>query len=287
MQTNYQRYANLEGWASITVNLLLFILKYWAGIVTGSIALIADAWHTLSDSVTSVIVLIGFKYRDKPADKDHPFGHGRAELIASLIIGVLLAIIAFNFVLESIHILRNHVAANFGMIAIIVTALSVLVKEGMAQYAFWAARKIKSNALRADAWHHRSDALSSVIILAGIFINPFFWWIDGVLGIAVAIFIFYTAYGIMADAINPLLGETPDPDIIAEIKQICDEKSDSNTNVHHFHIHNYGDHTELTFHIKLPGTHSLDQAHEIATQIENEIKSQLNISATIHMEPTA
>lgn len=284
-QARKQFIANLEGWLSVGLNLVLFVLKFWAGIVTGSIALIADAWHTLSDSVTSVIVIIGFRYKKKPADSEHPFGHGRAELIASLIIGVMLVVIAFDFVMQSIAVLRSQEQVRFGTIAIVATVVSIVAKELMAQFGFWAARTVNSNALRADAWHHRSDALSSLIILAGIFISPYFWWIDGALGIAVAIFITYTAYEIMADAVNPLLGEIPDPDLVRKIVRICDEEIKADTRPHHFHIHNYGDHTELTFHLKLDGAYSLDHAHDIATEIEERINEELNIETTIHMEP--
>lgn len=285
LQAKKQFIANLEGWSSVGLNIALFALKIWAGIVTGSIALIADAWHTLTDSITSVIVIIGFRYKKKPADSEHPFGHGRAELIASLIIGVLLIVIAFDFVLQSISILRNHEQTTFGTLAIVATTISIIAKEIMAQFGFWAARHVKSTALRADAWHHRSDALSSLIILVGIFLNPYFWWIDGALGIAVAIFIVYTAYEIMADAVNPLLGEMPDPQLIQKIKLICDERIKAETRPHHFHIHNYGDHAELTFHLKLVGSISLDEAHTIATEIEKQINDQYGIETTIHMEP--
>jgi len=101
MKKNNKKLSYIEGWLSITSNILLFILKYWVGIVTGSIAIIADAWHSLTDSISSIVVLIGAKVSSKPADKNHPFGHGRAELIASLIIGVLLAVIAFSFLEKS------------------------------------------------------------------------------------------------------------------------------------------------------------------------------------------
>jgi len=275
-----------EGWFSVGVNILLFLLKYWAGLVTGSIALIADAWHTLSDSISSVIVILGYRIKSKPADQEHPFGHGRAELIAALIIGVLLATIAFNFLIESIRILQNHEPVVFGNVAIIVTIISILMKEAMAQYALWAAKRLNSNALRADGWHHRSDSISSIIILIGIFIGPYFWWIDGALGIAVSLFIFHTSYSILMEAINPLLGELPDPDMIQKIKSICDNRIKIDANLHHFHIHRYGDHSELTFHIKLPGEFSLDKAHDIATEIETEINDKFNIETTIHMEPS-
>ena len=279
--------AEMEGWISTFTNLFLFILKYWAGIITGSIALIADAWHTLSDSISSVIVIITMRYKKKPADGDHPFGHGRVELISALIIGVFLVVIGFNFILESIAILRLKSSANFGLVAIIVTIISILGKEGLARYALWSAKKISSKTIHADAWHHRSDALSSLIILIGIFFGTYFWWIDGVLGIIVAMFIFYAAYDILAGAINPLIGEIPDQELITSIKNICAKEINIEVNIHNFHMHRYGDHTELTFHIKMPGEYSLEKAHTVATKLEKLIKNELNIEPTIHMEPFA
>ena len=129
MKSDIKRLSYIEGWISIFVNLILFILKFWAGLATGSIAIIADAWHTLSDSISSIIVLIGAKVSTKPADKQHPFGHGRAELITSSIIGVFLAIVAFSFLEESIKKLQQHDSVTFGMIAIVVTVVSILAKE--------------------------------------------------------------------------------------------------------------------------------------------------------------
>ncbi|HAF28331.1 MAG TPA: cation transporter [Bacteroidales bacterium] len=280
---NYLKY--LEGWLSIFVNIFLFVIKYWAGIVTGSVAIIADAWHTLSDSISSVVVLVSVKVSSKPADKEHPFGHGRAELIASIIIGMILAVIAFEFVLESFQKLKNHEAVHFGKIAIIATVISIIVKELLAQFAFWAGKKTKSVTLKADAWHHRSDAISSVIILVGIFLGPYFWWIDGVLGMIVAIMIFYAAYEIIRDASNPLMGEEPDIELVNQISEIAKQKSGWDAKVHHIHLHRYGDHTELTFHIKLPKEMNLEKAHDVCSQIEKTIKSDLNIEATIHSEP--
>jgi len=272
-----------EGWLSIIINMLLFGLKYWAGIVTGSIAITADAWHTLTDSISSIIILIGAKVSSKPADKNHPFGHGRAELIASLIIGVLLAVIAFSFLEKSIGILKNQEKVLYGKIAIMVTIFSIILKEILAQFAFWAWRKSGSIALKADGWHHRSDAISSLIILAGIFIGKYFWWTDGVLGLVVSILIFKAAYDIFRDSISPMLGSSPDKNLMKKVKNIC-KQINSNTRAHHFHIHEYGNHTELTFHIYLPANIYLDEAHKISEQIEDKIRESLNIESTIHME---
>lgn len=131
------RIALTEGWLSIILNIFLFGIKYWAGIVTGSIAIIADAWHTLTDSISSVIILIGIKISAKPADEEHPYGHGRAEIIAAIIVSILLVIIGLFFIKESFLKLRSHDIIIFGFPAIIDTAISIIAKEIMAQYAFW------------------------------------------------------------------------------------------------------------------------------------------------------
>lgn len=184
----------LEGTISIALNTLLFGLKFWVGTKTFSIAIIADAWHTLSDSLTSLVVIIGFKVSSKPADKKHPYGHGRAEIISSVIIGTMLAIVGFNFLIASIQRFINQQSASYGNLAIIVFIISVIVKEGLAQFSIRAGKKINSQSLIADGWHHRSDALVSLMVLVGIFMGGYFWWVDSIMGIIVSLAIFYTTY---------------------------------------------------------------------------------------------
>lgn len=280
-----QKLAEFEGWLSIVANVLLFGVKYWAGVVTGSVAIIADAWHTLSDSLSSVFVIVGAKMSAKPADKDHPFGHGRAELIASILIGSLLGVIAYSFIIEGIAALREHKQANFGTLAIVVTVASILIKEGMAQYAFWIYRKTKMQSVKADGWHHRSDAISSVVVLVGIVLGRFFWWMDGVLGIVVAILIFHAAYTIIRSSGSSIMGEKPDDKFIDEIKSICNESAGFNVFPHHFHLHNYVYHKELTFHIFLKGEMTIEKGHEIANKIECDILNRYGVETTIHIEP--
>ena len=277
--------AFIEGVLSIIANILLFGLKYWAGIVSGSIAIMADAWHTLSDSLSSVIVLLGAKFSKKPADKDHPFGHGRADLIAAFIIGIMLLLVAFDFVLESYDALKNRESSMFGSLAIIVMITSVVLKELLAQFAFWGAKKAESKVLKADAWHHRSDAISSLIILIGIFLGKYFWWLDGALGLIVALLIGYAAYEIIRDSIYTLLGESPSEDIIEKLKLTCERCYPEDLKPHHFHVHSYGDHNEITFHICLPPDMSIREAHEIVDYIENQIAAEFGYSATLHIDP--
>ena len=283
---NRTRLGNIEGWLSIAGNIGLFILKYWAGVITGSIALIADAWHTLSDSFSSVIVLIGIKVSKKPADREHPFGHGRAELIASLVIGMLLVFIAFNFLTESIKRLQAHESVNYGTIALVAVIASIAVKEALAQFAIRAGKKTGSNTLKADGWHHRTDAISSVLILTGIFVGKYFWWIDGVLGIIVTGMIAWAAYEILRDAIQPLLGEKPSEKLKNRLHTLSRETLGFDPEIHHIHIHSYGEHVELTFHITLPSDMTLKRAHKHVVSLEQKIQDELEMIPTIHTDPS-
>lgn len=275
----------LEGTISIFVNIALFSIKLWAGIVSGSIALTADAWHTLSDSLSSIIVIFGAKLSSKKPDMEHPFGHGRWEQIAAIFIGFLLGIIAYDFLKDSIGNFQSKESANFGTLAIVVTIISIIVKEALAQYAFFIARNTNNLSVKADGWHHRTDAISSVIVLIGIFFTDHFWWIDSVLGIAIAMMLFYASYKIIKDAVNKLLGEKPSDEIIEKVEHIIRTQYPKDVTPHHYHIHNYISKQELTFHIRVENTMDILSAHQIASKIENKIKEELDIMATIHIEP--
>lgn len=257
-----------EGLVSVILNLLLFVLKYYAGIASASLALIADAWHTLSDSLTSLVVILGIKLSSKKPDKEHPFGHGRWEQISALIIAILLALVGVEFMKDAIAKLRGHEAADFGWLAYLATVASIVLKEGLARYAFYIARKTGNAAVKADGWHHRSDALSSLMVLAGLFLSPYFWWIDSVLGMLISFMLFYAAYGIIREAVNKILGEEPSEEVIGKVEQIVKAEMGNVAYPHHYHIHHYGDHIEFTFHIKVPGEETVEEAHRKATLIE-------------------
>lgn len=276
----------LEGIISVIVNTVLFVVKFWAGVVTGSIALTADAWHTLSDSLSSIIVIVAVRLSSKKPDNEHPFGHGRWEQIAALFIAFLLGIIAFDFLKDSIVQFQNHESTAFGTIAIVVTIISVVVKEALAQYAFYVGRKTENVSITADGWHHRTDALSSVVVLVGILFAKQFWWVDSVLGAIISLMLFYATYQIAKEAINKILGEKPSAELIEKIKNSLQHYDLEKLQLHHFHIHNYVGHQELTFHIKLKNDLSIEEGHRIATEIENIIHEKLGIVSTIHVEPT-
>ncbi|MCB0806946.1 MAG: cation transporter [Bacteroidales bacterium] len=274
-----------QGIISIVVNILLFILKYWAGIVSGSVAIIADAWHTLSDSFSSLIVIGGVRLSSRKPTHKHPFGFGRWEQIAAFFIAFLLGIIAYEFARESVQNYLNRETASYGTIAIAVTVLSVVIKEALAQYSFYTYRKSGNPSLRADGWHHRSDALSSLVILVGIFLARYYWWIDSALGLIISLLLGYAVFDILRDTITRLLGEKPSEELIAKLLLTIRESVSTDLQPHHFHIHNYGTHSELTFHIKLSEETDIRTGHEIATQIEKRIQEKHNIETTIHIEP--
>ena len=282
---NKKRAGYIEGVVSIVINTLLFFLKLWVGIITGSIALKADAWHTLSDSVSSVVVVVATKLSSKKPDKEHPFGHGRWEQIAALIIAFILAVIAWGFLKDSFIKFNDREATEFGIWAIVVTIISIIAKEALSQYAFYIGRKTDNDTVKADGWHHRSDALSSVVVLIGILFAKKFWWIDSALGAIISFMLFYATFKIAKDTINKLLGEKPNPELIEKITALIETESGSKIQPHHFHIHNYINHRELTFHIKVDKNMIIAKAHELATKIEKRIFTEFDIVATIHIEP--
>ena len=281
-----QKLGYLEGWLSAVLNILLFVLKLWAGIVTGSVAMIADAWHTLSDTLTSAIVLAGFYIAGKPKDKKHPFGHGRAELICAMIIGTLLGVVGFTFLKESYLQILHHTVVEFRVAGIIIFAVSAVIKEGLAQFSVWAGKKINSKALIADGWHHRSDAIASLLIVIGALIGKHFWWIDGVLGIIVSLLILYAAFETLKNTADTLLGQDIGEELVDKVTKTLNEIApEIISDAHHFHLHQYGDHEEITLHLKMPGDFSLHKAHELASKVENELREKYNLEPTIHFEP--
>lgn len=283
-KSRVNRLAMWEGWLSIIINTILFGLKYWVGINTASIAIIADAWHTLFDSFTSLVVLWGAKSSAQPPDRKHPFGHGRIEVIASVIIGAVLATVGLNFLIESVRRLINRETAAYSVLAIVVFAASMICKEALARFSIRSGRKTDSRSLIADGWHHRSDAIASTLILIGILSGRYFWWIDGVLGIAVSLVIFWATFDILRISVSSLIGEQPDAELINKLRKLVVENVALDVDLHHLHLHQYGQHKELTFHISLPQDLKLREAHSIANNLETLIHERLGLQATIHVD---
>jgi cation diffusion facilitator family transporter len=285
---NREKAQVFEGILSVVVNAVLFGVKFWVGMLTGSIALIADAWHTLSDSLTSVFVAFSVKLQSKKADKEHPFGHGRWEQISSIFVAFFLGIVGYEFLMNSIGRFKNKESVIYGTLAIVVTIISILVKEILAQIAFYIGRKTDNVIVKADGWHHRSDSLSSVVVLIGILITKFttdLWWMDSVLGMFCSLAIFYAAFAILKESISRLLGEEPKQELIEKLQNAIKIIYKDDLNIHHIHIHNYISHKELTLHIRLNKNMTIEEGHKVATIIEKMIFEELDMVVTIHVEP--
>jgi cation diffusion facilitator family transporter len=274
-----------EGLVSIFVDVVLFVIKFYLGLIHNSIAVVADAVHTLSDAGTSVVVVISFWIAYKPPDKGHPFGHGRAEQIGAVIVGTLLGVAGFEFLMSSYEKLSSREALTFSWFLVGVLLLSSLVKELLARWAFRLGGSYESRSIVGDAWHHRSDAIATTLLALGILVGADYWWVDGVLGIIVSLVIVYTSIKIILETSRELLGSEPTRREEELLIDLAREVSPLIEDVHHIHIHKYGDHVEASLHIKLPNTMKLEEAHEIATKLENRIKDRLGWEATVHPEP--
>lgn len=276
--------AYLEGVISIVINTILFFFKYYVGVLYNSVAIIADSFHTLSDSLTSVVLILGYRITGKPPDQEHPFGHGRAEFIGGLIIGVLLAMVGYEFTIKSVEKLINKLSLTFSYALLIVLIASALIKLLLSWWAYHLGKKSYSQPIVADAWHHISDSLATGLLAIAIFLGKDYWWIDGVLGIVVSGIIFFTSAKIIYDASSELLGKAPTRGELEVLEKVVREEYPEVKRLHHVHFHKYGDHIEVTFHVELPGNISLKEAHEIVTKMENAIRKKLGYEATIHVE---
>ncbi|GBD95129.1 ferrous-iron efflux pump FieF [bacterium BMS3Abin05] len=279
------RYGYLEGWTSIVINFVIFVIKIVFGFLINSISLIADAFHTLSDISTSVIVLFGFRIAQKPSDKEHPFGHGRMEPIATLIIATMLSVTGIEIGKYSIErIIHPHpIEASWIVIGII--AFTVIPKELLAQFSRQLGQMIKSPTLEADFWHHHTDALSSIMVIIALILGRFnFPYLDGYAGVFVAIMIIYMGFKIAQKSADYLLGATPDPALISKLKKLV-LSFDEVLDVYDIVVHQYGQSKIASLHIEIPDSFSLKKAHEIVEKIEEEASKKLNISLSIHTDP--
>jgi cation diffusion facilitator family transporter len=276
----------LEAWVSIIGNIFLFILKLLIGLAINSLSLIADAFHSLSDVLTSIVVLIGFAIGEKPPDEEHPFGHGRVEIIATLIIAFMLIIVALDLGRSAITRIISPKKVEFSIIAIIFIFASALFKEWMASFSIFLGKKINASSLIADAWHHRSDAIASLLIGFGlIFMRYNIYLIDGILALGVAALIGLVAIQLIISSSNTLIGKAPDPELIEKIKQISSTVPGV-LNIHDIYVHDYNIHKIISLHVEINNNLSANEGHEIASTVEEKIKEATHAyNVTVHIDP--
>ncbi len=278
-------YGVFEGWISIIGNTALFIVKLIIGLSVGSAALIADAIHTLTDSATSAVVIVGFKMSRKPSDRKHPFGHGRIEPVATLIIAILLFVAGFELLKHSIgSILTPTVGiASYGIIAIVFG--TALAKELMARFSFILGDLIDSATLKADALHHRTDAISTLLVIVALIASRFGWTqVDGIMGIGVSLAIFGSAWSIAREAVSPLIGEAPSQSLLHEIEAACRTVTHV-LGVHDIVVHNYGENRVVSLHIEVSHHLTALAVHDIAEDVEESVGRITGGMVVVHMDP--
>ncbi len=279
------QYGALEGWTSIIVNVILFGIKFSIGLSIQSVSLIADAAHTLADSATSLVVVICFKIAKRPPDKRHPFGHDRMESIAALIVSVLLFVAAFELLQGAVHRVLNPAGMVVSSWVIAVIIGTVLVKEFMARFAFELGDLIDSDALRADALHHRSDVVATALVVVALVASRFGYdRVDGVMGVAVSLIIGYCAYSIAEKAVDQLLGAAPSPEKLARIHALARARPDV-LGVHDIILHKYGRTNVVSLHIEVSDGHPAAKHHQLAEEIEEDVSGQVGGLAIVHVDP--
>jgi cation diffusion facilitator family transporter len=275
----------LEGWVSVVTNSVLTVFKGWLGFLTGSVALLADAAHTFADSLTSVVVIVGFRMTRKPADREHPFGHGRVESVAGVVVAVLLGVTAFEMGRAGVErILEPQpVRAEWWVIAAV--AATLLVKLWLGLFSRDLGRLIGSPALIADAWHHMSDVFATALVIVA-FMGPRWGlvWIDGAMGVGVALMIAWAAIESMRGATGPLLGEPAPDDMYREIARRAREH-DGVLGVHDILVHRYGGVSIVSLHVEVPHDESAMRLHELSQRIEEEIAKRFPGHAVVHVDP--
>lgn len=279
------RYGLLGGWVSIVINTALSLLKAGLALLTGSLSLAADAIHSFSDAGTSLVIIISFRAAGKPADVDHPFGHGRMEAVATLVVSLLIVMAGFELGKSAFGRLFHPGEFQFSWLAVILILMSVFVKEGLARMSFELADMIGSTALEADSWHHRLDAISSVLVIAAFAGQKIgLHWIDGAMGLLISGMVVYTGFKIARDGIDELLGKPPSEALIAEIKALVTGIPEV-TDVHDLIIHQYGSSKVISLHISVPDTLSLKAGHEVSEAAADMINERFCTHTTVHLDP--
>lgn len=284
-------YGKLVSTVGILLNLLLAAFKLLAGLLTGSIAISADAVNNLSDAGSSVISLISFKIAAKPADRDHPFGHARIEYVASMIVAFLILHIGVDLVADSIGKLITPVATEFRWAVVVILSLSVLAKLWLALFNKSVSKRIDSNVMRATSADSLSDAIATSAVLSATLLAHFLRdtaispYIDPVMGLIVSALILLAGLKVLNDTKNSILGEAPDDETITQIEALVSEYPEA-LGIHDLVVHNYGPgRTLASVHIEVDGKKDIFASHDTIDNIERRLKQEYGIECTIHLDP--
>lgn len=290
--TNYndakvrRKYGILGSITGIFLNVFLFGFKYFAGLASGSVAIMADAFNNLSDAGSSIVTLAGFKVTGMSPDAEHPFGHGRVEYISGFIVSIAIILMGVELLKTSAGKILHPSDINTNMVSFIILAVSVAVKLYMAFYNTSIGKKINSAAMKATATDSLSDSAATLVVLLSMFVMKYTGVnIDGYTGAIVAVFILFAGYNAAKDTISPLLGTKPSKEIVETINNII-MSHEGILGVHDLIVHDYGPgRMMVSLHAEVPGNRNIYELHNLIDHIENDLNTKFNCECVIHMDP--
>lgn len=283
-----QAYGILCGTLGIALNVLLFAGKALAGLLSGSIAITADAFNNLSDAGSSLVTLAGFKLAGQKPDRDHPFGHGRIEYISGLVVSMIIILMAFELLKGAVDKIINPVPVEASPLIVVILIVSVFVKFYMSFYNSKVGKKIRSTAMEATAKDSLSDSIATLVVLGTTLLTQITdLMIDGYCGVLVAMFVFAAGFQAAKETISPLLGQPPEPEFVERIEQIIMEYEEQGVlGIHDLLVHNYGPgRVMLSVHVEVPSEGDILLLHDIIDTIEHRLAEELDCNAVIHMDP--
>lgn len=284
-----EQYGSLSGVVGIICNLILCIFKITVGALTHSISIIADGFNNLSDMGSSVITILGFKLANKPADKDHPFGHGRIEYMSAFIVAILILLVGFELMKTSVGALIDGTPMpTYSLVSIIILAVSVVFKLWLFLFNRKIGKKIESETLLATAQDSLNDSIATAVILLSVAVSklvPIPFNLDAVMGVAVALFILFAGFNAAKETLNRILGEPPTADLITDIEKAILSHDDF-VGIHDLIVHNYGPgRLFASVHVEVPQDINIVECHEQIDLCEKEIYETLGVALVIHMDP--
>lgn len=276
----------LSGIVGILNNLFLFVIKFLIGTIVHSVSIQADGVNNLTDAGSNIISILSFHLSNKPADKDHPFGHERTETIASLFVGILILVLGFETAKESISKVIHPGSIDFRIASVIILLISIMVKFWMYAYNKKLSKVYDSSLLEATALDSISDVCGTTAVLVSTLLSPVLHFnLDGYMGIVVSGIILYGAYGLLRDMINSLIGEAPDPELVHNIVDMI-MAHPAILGVHDMMLHNYGPNKIFaSAHVEVDSSKDIFETHDHIDNIEREVKENMNIDLVLHMDP--
>lgn len=281
-----RKYGVLCGAVGIGLNILLFLAKFFAGTISGSIAITADAFNNLSDAGSSLVTIVGFKLAGQKPDPHHPFGHGRMEYLSGLVVAMLILLMGFELLQSSVDKILHPHPVTFSWLSVGILLLGIACKLYMSHYNRSVGQKIHSAAMKATAADSLSDSISTAAVLASTLIAHFFSLnIDGWVGLAVACFILYAGFNAAKETVNPLLGQAPDHQLVTDIEEVVLGFAPISS-IHDMIIHDYGPgRMMISLHAEVPADGDLLELHDTIDLVEQTLRERFHCDAVIHMDP--